>query len=266
MRRKRIFQQAVKCLTAPVNRSGTLYIREPANAPRRLPPCLNSPQGVSGLSFEAQEAAIAAYTQAHHGTIIQPYTEVETGKKADRPELVKALADCKRSRATLVIAKLDRLARNARFLLTLIESGVDVVFCDLPTVPSGAVGKFILTQMAPVAELEAGLTSERTKAALVAYKARGGLLGSARPGARRLTGGANSKAARRAGEVAKANAEDAYADLAPKLAEMRTGGLSLRQIARRLNQEGHTTRRGKVWNAMQVRRVFMLSLPAGLPE
>jgi DNA invertase Pin-like site-specific DNA recombinase len=146
-------------------------------------------QGASGLGLEAQDVAVAAYAKGYGGTILRTYTEIETGKRADRPELAKALADCKRSRATLVIAKLDRLARNARFLLALIESGVDAAFCDLPTVPPGAIGKFLLTQMAAVAELEAGLISERTKAALAAYKARGGVLGSARPGAHRLKGG-----------------------------------------------------------------------------
>jgi DNA invertase Pin-like site-specific DNA recombinase len=155
-------------------------------------------QGASGLGLEGQGAAVTAYARAGGATLLRAYTEVETGKRSDRPELGKALADSKRSRGRLVIAKLDRLARNARFLLTLIESGVDVAFCDLPSVPAGAVGKFLLTQMAAVAELEAGLISERTKAALTAYKARGGLLGAARPGARRLTGGANAKAAQRA--------------------------------------------------------------------
>ena len=155
-----------------------------------------------------------------------------------------------------MIAKIDRLARNARFLLALIESGVDAAFCDLPTVPPGAIGKFLLTQMAAVAELEAGLISERTKAALAAYKARGGVLGSARPGDYRLTGGANTRAARRAGEVAKAHAEAAYADLAPLLVEMKTKGLSVRQIAGQLNNDGRTTRRGKAWNQVQVKRVL----------
>lgn len=216
-------------------------------------------QGASGLGLEAQDAAIASYAKTAAATLLRAYTEVETGKKADRPELARALADCKRSKAVLVIAKLDRLARNARFLLALIESGVDVAFCDLPTVPAGAVGKFLLTQMAAVAELEAGLISERTKAALAAYKARGGLLGAARPGARRLKGGANAKAARRAGEVSAANAAAAYADLAPVIAGMRAAGLSLRQIAGRLNDEGHTTRRGKNWNHMQIKRLFVAS-------
>lgn len=222
-------------------------------------------QGVSGLGLEAQDVAVAEYARGYGGSILRTYTEIETGKRSDRSELARALADCKRSRATLVIAKLDRLSRNARFLLTLLESGVDVAFCDLPSVPPGAVGKFLLTQMAAVAELEAGLISERTKAALAAYKARGGALGAARPGAHRLTGGANAKAARRAGEVAAAKASAAYADLAPAIAAMRAEGQSLRAIAERLNADGHTTRRGKAWNQVQVTRVLGKNNCSGLP-
>lgn len=213
-------------------------------------------QGESGLGLEGQDAALDAYARANGATIIRAYTEVETGKRSDRPKLLKALADCRRSRATLVIAKLDRLARNARFLLTLIESGADVAFCDLPSVPPGAVGKFLLTQMAAVAELEAGLISERTKAALAVCKARGKPLGAARPGAHRFTGGANPRAAKRAGEAARALADEAYADLTPLVRELRAEGLSLRQIADRLNQDGHTTRRGKPWNPTQIKRVL----------
>ena len=93
---------------------------------------------------------------------------MESGKRSDRPQLAAALAACRARRATLVIAKIDRLARNARFLLSVVEGSGDagVVFCDLPALPPGPVGKFMLTQMAAVAELEAGLTSQRTTAAL----------------------------------------------------------------------------------------------------
>jgi len=213
-------------------------------------------QGQSGLGIEAQEAAVASFASSNGATIVRTYREVETGKRSDRPELTKALSDCRRTRATLCIAKLDRLARNARFLLTLIESGADVAFCDLPSVPAGPVGKFILTQMAAVAELEAGLISQRTKAALAAYKQRGGVLGSLRPGAHRLKGGANPGAAKRAGESAKANADAAYSDLADYMRELRASGQSLRGVASRLNADGHLTRQGKAWSAMQVSRVL----------
>lgn len=208
-------------------------------------------QGASGLGLEGQEAAVAEYTRATGGIVLRVYQEVETGKRSDRPELAKALSDCKRSKAMLVIAKLDRLARNVNFLSGLMEAGVKFVCCDMPS-----ANRLTLHIMAAVAEDEAKRISERTKAALAAYKARGGVLGAARLGAYRLKGGANATAARRAGEVAKALAANAYADLRPKLAELRQRGLSLRRIAGRLNDEGHTTRRGQPWNGVQVARVL----------
>jgi DNA invertase Pin-like site-specific DNA recombinase len=219
-------------------------------------------QGESGLGLEGQRTAVTLHASGRGGVILRSYTEVETGKRSDRPELAKALADCRRSDATLVIAKLDRLARNTRFLLTLVESGADVIFCDLPDIPPGPVGKFLLTQMAAVAELEAGLISQRTKAALAAAKARGVLLGSHRPGAHRLKGGANSKAARRAGESARARADAAYVGLTDDIRQWREEGLSSPAIARQLNEAGHTTRRGKPWNGTQVLRVLRRSKPA----
>src|SRR5262245_42056350 len=108
-------------------------------------------QGQSGLGLEAQQAAVAAYVQQTGGIVKACYVEIETGKRADRPELTKALAHARRGRSTLVVAKLDRLARNARFLLTVLESGADVVFCDFPNIPAGPTGKLILTQMAAIA-------------------------------------------------------------------------------------------------------------------
>ena len=104
-----------------------------------------------------------------------------------RPQLEASLAACKKQKAKLIVAKLDRLSRSVSFLLRLIESGVGVIFADLPDV-NGAMGKFILTQMAAVAELEAGLVSERKKAALAAAKACGVRLG--------MTGLAEGRAAR----------------------------------------------------------------------
>lgn len=208
-------------------------------------------QGASGLGLEGQEAAVAEYAKTIGGTLLRVYTEVEAGKKADRPALARALADCKRSKAVLVIAKLDRLARNVHFLSGLMEAGVEFVCCDMPS-----ANRLTLHILAAVAEDEARRISERTKAALAAYKARGGVLGSARPGAYRLKGGTNANAAQRAGEAARKRATEAYADLRPWLTELRQEGLSLRLIAGRLNGEGHTTRRGKLWNAVQVRRVL----------
>lgn len=143
-------------------------------------------QGRSGLGLDAQRAAVAKYVAGAGGVVAAEFEEVESGKRNDRPQLAAALAACRARRAALVIAKLDRRARNARFLLHVVEGTGEagVVFCDLPSVPPRPVGKFLLTQMAAVAELEAGLISQRTRAALAASKARGGpgsaILNSAR--------------------------------------------------------------------------------------
>ncbi|MBV8676279.1 MAG: recombinase family protein, partial [Planctomycetaceae bacterium] len=117
-------------------------------------------QGASGLGLEGQEAAVAAYAKSNNFILLRSYTEVETGKRSDRPELARALADCKLSRATLVIAKLDRLSRNVHFLSGLMESGVDFIACDNPH-----ANRLTLHILAAVAEDEARRISERTKAA-----------------------------------------------------------------------------------------------------
>jgi DNA invertase Pin-like site-specific DNA recombinase len=208
-------------------------------------------QGDSGLGLEGQTAAVGAFAKGQGAEIIRAYTEVETGKRADRPELIKALAHARRSKATLVIAKLDRLSRNVAFMANLMESGVDFTACDNPH-----ANRLTIHILAAVAENEAKMISERTKAALTAYKARGGVLGAARPDGRRLTPDDAVRGREKAREVRQANARAAVADLAPMMVELRAEGLSLRAIADRLNADGQTTRRGAAWNPMQVRRVL----------
>src|SRR5579872_386025 len=149
-------------------------------------------QGKSGLGLEAQREAVARYLNGGGWKLVAEYVETESGKRNDRPKPKAALSHAKAMGATVVVAKLDRLSRNTRFLLDVIESGADVVFCDLPQIPPGPTGKFLLTQMASVAELERGLISERTKAALAAAKARGVKLGNPN-GARALRGRQASK-------------------------------------------------------------------------
>ena len=133
----------------------------------------------SGLGLAAQKEAVAAYLNGGRWKLTGEFTEVESGKKDDRPQLVQALAMCRLQNATLVVAKLDRLARNAEFLRSIVRESGDkgVIFCDLPKVPEGPTGKFLIGIMAEVAELEAGLIGQRTKAALQAAKARGVVLG-----------------------------------------------------------------------------------------
>ena len=132
-------------------------------------------QGRSGLGLEAQQVDVAALIAERNGSEIARYTEIETGKNPDRPELAKAIAHAKLANATLVVAKLDRLARNVAFTSALMESKVDFVCCDC----KGAT-TLTLHILAAVAQEEARLISERTKKALAAAKARGMKLGSAR--------------------------------------------------------------------------------------
>src|SRR5262245_43725144 len=134
-------------------------------------------QGLSGLGLEGQAEAVAAFCKQHKATVIASYKEIESGKKKDRPEIAKALAHARRSKATLIVAKLDRLSRNVAFLSTLMESKVSFVCCDNPHATP-----LTIHILAAVAEDEAKRISERTKAALAAAKMRGTLLGSARPG------------------------------------------------------------------------------------
>lgn len=204
-------------------------------------------QGASGLGLEAQRECVASYASASGATILAGYEEVESGKRSDRPELAKALAHAKRAKATLIIAKLDRLARNVHFLSGLLESGTDFVACDQPH-----ANRLTVHILAAVAEDEAKRTSERTKAALAAYKARGGKLGTPA----NLSAEAKAKGQRMGAEAVKAKADAAYSDLVPMLRELRDGGASLRQMAGILNGAGHTTRGGVPWNHNQVKRVL----------
>ena len=179
-------------------------------------------QGRSGLGLEAQQQALADYQREHGGRVLATYKEVETGKSADnRPELARAIAHAKRSGATLVVAKLDRLSRNAAFLLTLQSAGLPMVFLDLP-----GANEFTVGVMALVAQHEARLISERTKAALQAYKRRGGKLGAALPQCRNLTDRARARGRKAASKVISERARNAYADLLPTMQEWRQAGLS----------------------------------------
>jgi DNA invertase Pin-like site-specific DNA recombinase len=212
-------------------------------------------QGESGLGLEAQDMAVQSYARQTGGRIKASYVEVESGKRADRPELAKALAHARRSKATLVVAKLDRLARNVEFLAKVMNSGAEFVACDNP-----AANRLTLHILAAVAEAEAKAISDRTKAALQAAKARGVQLGSARPGhwegreEARLAGLVKARIA--SAEVKRQKASESYADLLPEVQKLQAAGHSLRAIAAKLNADGHTTRRGRPWNPVQVSRVL----------
>ena len=215
-------------------------------------------QGQSGLGLRAQDTAIRAYLRPGDRLLLPPFVEVESGRRADRPKLAEALAKCRKTGATLLVAKVDRLARNLPFLRSLIDSSVDVVFCDLPDIPAGAVGRFMLSQLALVAELEAGLISDRTKAALAAAKARGVRLGGDR--GYRPTSGPDQAAGTKAAAEARSRAADHAAHrLTGTIEDVRTAlgeGASLHALARGLTERGIPTPRGGEWTATAVRRAL----------
>lgn len=212
-------------------------------------------QGASGLGLEAQQAAVEAYAQANNGLVLASYTEIESGRNNDRPKLQAALLHAKRARATLVVAKLDRLARNVAFLSTLMDSEVNFVACDNPH-----ANRLLIQILAVIAENEADAIRRRVREALKAAKARGTLLGSARPGHwvgredKRLEGAL--KATRKAAEARKQLAAKAREEVGPIMKALQEEGLKLVQIANRLNEDGWTTLRGKPWRADSVCRVM----------
>lgn len=203
-------------------------------------------QGESGLGLESQQAKVAAHAATSGCQVVKEFTEIESGRKSDRPELAKAIAYAKKHKATLVIAKLDRLARNVAFIANLMDGGVEFVACDNPTAT-----RLTLHILAAVAEDEARQISERTKSALAAAKARGQKLGAARMGSH-LTAADRAKGA----AVNRDLAVNDVAALAVEIQRLRSVGKSLRAIAADLNEAGHTTRQGSVWNAIQVKRVL----------
>ena len=205
-------------------------------------------QGRSGLGLDAQRAAVTDYLNGGNWQLAAEFTEVESGRKNDRPELAKALTACRRIGATLVIAKLDRLARNVAFVSNLMESGVEFTAVDFPT-----ANRLTIHILAAVAEHEREMISARTKAALAAAKARGTRLGNPNGlSAEARTRGTAVAVARR-----KAAAAGRAADLRPVVEEIRAGGgASLRAIAAGLDARGIPAPRGGKWTAPAVTRLL----------
>jgi DNA invertase Pin-like site-specific DNA recombinase len=204
-------------------------------------------QGRSGLGLEAQRKAVDDFLNGGNWQLIKEYVEVESGKNIDRPVLADAIKACRLYGAKLLIAKIDRLSRDAHFLLGLEKAGVDFVAADMPNANRLTVGI-----MAMIAEEERRMISARTKAALAAAKQRGTKLGGYRPGAK-LTA-----KARKAGHEANARrADQRAADLAPVIAELQAAGItSLERIAVALNERHIPTARGGQWSAVQVMRLL----------
>ena len=204
-------------------------------------------QGQSGLGLDAQREAVADYLNGGRWSLIDEYVEVESGANDERPELAKALALCRVHNATLVIAKLDRLSRDAHFLLGLQKAGVKFVAADMPE-----ANEMIVGIMAVVAQAERKMISARTKAALQAAKERGVKLGGDRGNIRAVSAKGRLAALEKRRKAARQRAED----LAPIIAELRAHGVtSLGGIAASLNARGVPAARGGKWTAVQVQRL-----------
>ena len=206
-------------------------------------------QGASGLGLEAQREAVARFTEAGGHTLLSEYVEVESGAKAARPNLAAALTSCRLHRATLVIAKLDRLARNMAFIANLMDGGVEFVACDMPH-----ANRLTLHLLAAIAEHEREMISQRTKAALQAAKARGAKLGNPN-GAIALLEGCR-EAASRSAAVRRARAAQHAARMLPLLEELKSRHLSNGSLAAALNERGVRTPSGGYWYPEQVRRTL----------
>ncbi|MCU9848955.1 recombinase family protein [Defluviimonas sp. WL0024] len=207
-------------------------------------------QGQSGLGLEAQRNTIEAFAISRSADLLARFTEVESGRNPDRPELGKAIRLARLTGATLVIAKLDRLSRNAAFLLTLRDSGVKFLVCDMPEANDLTVGI-----MALVAEAEREAISRRTKEALAVAKARGVKLGNPNGAAALRRAGKGGGPLRAA---VRGNADQHARDLEPILDDLaRQGITSLRGIADELNARGMRTRRGGRWHVSNVRNLLV---------
>ncbi len=207
-------------------------------------------QGKSGLGLEAQREAVLSYLNGGRWKLVDEFTEVESGKRNDRPALASALSLCRIHNATLIIAKLDRLARNVAFISNLMESGVEFTAVDFPQ-----ANRLTVHILAAVAEHEATMISQRTKAALAAAKARGVVLG----GDRGTIGSQSAKGVKASAAVRQGKAEKRASDLMPVIQAIRTeGASSLREIAAALTERGIPASKGGQWSAVQVQRVLAL--------
>lgn len=206
------------------------------------------------LGLEAQEETVQKFADEQGAKVIASYEEKETGRDNERPALIKALAHARLIKGTLVVAKLDRLSRNAAFTSQLLESGVDFICCDNPH-----ANRFTIHILAAVAENEANAISTRTREALAVAKRKGVLLGSARPdhwkGREHKRGW--KKATKRAALNRTQKAQKNYELIAPQMREWRDkDGLTYTEIAKRLNEGGYPTSTGAKFNTTTVWRIL----------
>jgi len=201
-------------------------------------------QGQSGLGLEAQRTAVAAFV-GDPAQLLGEFVEIESGKKNQRPQLLAAIAAARAAGATLLIAKLDRLSRNAGFIFALRDSGVAFVCCDMPDANTLTVGLF-----AVIAQHEREMISKRTIDALTAKKARGAVLGTPA----NMTPAAIAKSLNIRQENARTNQQNQQAARLAGL--LHAQGCKLQQIAQELNNGGYRTRRGQLFFPMSVQRLL----------
>lgn len=195
-----------------------------------------SRQGDSGLGLEAQHEAVTRYVEQNGGCLIKEFVEIESGKKTDRQRLSEAIAFCNKNKVVLIIAKLDRLARNVHFISGLIETGVQFRAADMPN-----ADKFMLHIYAAMAEEEGRRISERTKAALAAAKRRGTVLG---------------KSAQILAKANKTAADQFCMKVGDIICNLKSQGQSVRKIAERLNSANISSYAGGNWHATSVQRTW----------
>lgn len=206
-------------------------------------------QGVSGLGLESQKQSVESYLKQSEGSLIASFTDIKSGKRNDRKELMNALKRCRLTGATLLIAKLDRLGRNAKFLLELQESDVDFIALDMPE-----ANKFTIGIMACLAEYESQLISDRVKASYEARRARGQVKRFGNPNLAKYRNTDITKA----NQVRIEKAEKRKAEIREVLNDIRReyGDLSLRALAEKLNKAGYKTTNGNQWSHVGVMRVL----------
>jgi DNA invertase Pin-like site-specific DNA recombinase len=203
-------------------------------------------QGLSGLGLEAQRTIVENYLRKDMSSVIDEYTEIETGKSANRPQLNKALQACKENNATLVVAKLDRMARNLHFVTSLQNANVDFVCCDMPS-----ANRLTVHIIAAIAENEAALISQRTKQALAEKKKQGVKLGN--PQNNGLTSNSIAKGMNVRCENALCNERNRQAGTL--ILSMRNSGAKWSEIVSQLNVNGFKTRRNCSFDITAVKRL-----------
>lgn len=210
-------------------------------------------QGKSGLGLDAQRASVDQFITAKSGKVLETFTEIESGKKANRPELNKALRRCSLTGAVLVIAKLDRLSRDIVFIANLQKSKVDFICCDMPDANTLTIG-----MMAVLAQYERELISDRTKAGLAAAKARGIVLGNPKLSKVRNTDTTKATAIRRDNAVKR---NQYLNELLDEIRTQNVHHMSSTELAVALNTAGYKTARGKSFTRTHIHRLSAMKIP-----